>query len=156
MLSLVDYSAKSFAVFGETKQFKDQLKELGGKFNCNLKGQAGWIFSNLNKEKVTDFVSNKNKENVNKKETKEDKIKEELHIKKYSEKSFAIYGNTKEHKDKLKELGGKFNSNLKDGPGWIFSNNNSEKVNLWFNSLNKDVDDDYPDTFYIEDEEIDL
>ena len=46
--------------------FNKAIKELGGKFNSNLKGQAGWIFSNLNKEKVTDFVSNKNKENINK------------------------------------------------------------------------------------------
>ena len=32
-----DYSEKSFAVYGETKKFKDILKNLGGRFNKNLK-----------------------------------------------------------------------------------------------------------------------
>lgn len=38
----------------------------------------------------------------------------------YSDKSFAIIGNTKPIKDKLKELGGRFNFHLTCGPGWIF------------------------------------
>lgn len=45
---LVDYSEKSVAVFGETKPIKDQLKELGGRFNKFLNygdgKRAGWIF----------------------------------------------------------------------------------------------------------------
>ena len=52
-----NYSEKSFAVFGNTKTFKDELKKLGGKFNSNLKGKAGWIFSNSNKTKVEEFIS---------------------------------------------------------------------------------------------------
>jgi hypothetical protein len=39
----------------------------------------------------------------------------------YSEKSVAVYGNTKEIKEQLKERGGRFNPRLKEGPGWIFS-----------------------------------
>lgn len=35
------YSEKSFAVFGETKAFKDTLKALNGKFNPNLKVRQG-------------------------------------------------------------------------------------------------------------------
>jgi len=53
---LVDYSLKAIAVFGNTKEIKDQLKELGGKFNNNLTyndiKQAGWIFSNKKTEEV--------------------------------------------------------------------------------------------------------
>jgi hypothetical protein len=32
-----------------------------------------------------------------------------------------VYGDTKNHKDDLKNMGGKYNQRLKDGPGWIFS-----------------------------------
>jgi hypothetical protein len=52
-------------------------------------------------------------------------------IKDYSDKSFAIYGDTKPFKEELKNLGGKFNPNLKDGPGWIFSMKHKEAVQKW-------------------------
>jgi hypothetical protein len=38
----------------------------------------------------------------------------------YSERAFAIIGDTKPIKDKLKKLGGKFNFRLNCGAGWIF------------------------------------
>ena len=45
-----------------------------------------------------------------------------LTIQNYSERSVVVFGeDTKKYKDKLKELGGKYNSNLSIGPGWIFS-----------------------------------
>lgn len=44
-LSLVDYSDKAFAIIGDTKPIKEQLKKLGGRFNMHLKCGAGWIFS---------------------------------------------------------------------------------------------------------------
>lgn len=43
-LQIVDYSDRAFAVIGETKPVKDQLKALGGRFNMFLKCGAGWIF----------------------------------------------------------------------------------------------------------------
>jgi hypothetical protein len=44
-----------------------------------------------------------------------------MNIEKYSDKSFVIVGpDTKEHKEKIKAIGGKWNSNLKCGGGWIF------------------------------------
>ena len=53
-----------------------------------------------------------------------------MEIKDYTDKSFVLCGEeTKNHKDYIKELGGKWNSNLKTGPGWIFSMNQKEKVN---------------------------
>ncbi len=46
--TIVDYSEKSVAIFGDTKAIKDQLAALGGRFNkyLTLNGhrQAGWIF----------------------------------------------------------------------------------------------------------------
>lgn len=47
--TLVEYSAKAVAVFGDTKSIKDELKAMGGRFNSHLtfngKRLAGWIFS---------------------------------------------------------------------------------------------------------------
>lgn len=44
----------------------------------------------------------------------------EVSIISYSEKAIAVIGDTKPIKDKLKELGGKWNNRLTCGPGWIF------------------------------------
>lgn len=46
----------------------------------------------------------------------------------YSEKAFAVIGDTKPIKDTLKKLGGAWNSNLKCGAGWIFSKTKLETV----------------------------
>ena len=45
VLRFVDYSEKAFAIVGDTKAHKAQLKRLGGRFNPKLKCGAGWIFS---------------------------------------------------------------------------------------------------------------
>lgn len=50
----------------------------------------------------------------------------------YSEKSFAVIGETKPIKEKLKELGGSFNSRLTCGAGWIFS---KTKLDIVTNTL---------------------
>ncbi|MFV0538823.1 MAG: fusion protein [Dysgonomonas sp.] len=46
---IVDYSEKAIALFGDTKEIKDLLKAMGGKFNPRLahnnEKKAGWIFS---------------------------------------------------------------------------------------------------------------
>lgn len=41
---IIDYSEKAFALVGETKTIKDNLKSLGGRFNSKLSCGAGWIF----------------------------------------------------------------------------------------------------------------
>ena len=49
-LSLVEYSEKCLAVFGDTKSRKDELKALGGRFNGSLhpfgteERVPGWVF----------------------------------------------------------------------------------------------------------------
>ena len=59
-LQIVNYSPKSFAVIGDTKLFKDKLKELGGRFNRNLVIKdtiiPGWIFSEKHSLAVQKFV----------------------------------------------------------------------------------------------------
>jgi hypothetical protein len=152
-----DYSENSFVIYGETKPYKDEIKNLGGKWNSNLKTGPGWIFSNKNKCTAHEWFVNKvneikakNSDDLSETEIKEnqdlekhelvldniDSKKHDLVIQIYSDKSFVVRGNdTKIFKDKLKEFGGKWNSNLKDGGGWIFSNKNKNIVEDWFNTL---------------------
>ncbi len=54
------YSEKSIVVYGNTKAFKDQLKELGGKYNPNLRKGPGWIFSKNKENDIIEFVKNNN------------------------------------------------------------------------------------------------
>lgn len=55
-LRILPYSSRSFVVYGDTKPFSEKLKNLGGTFNRNLKGQAGWIFSS-NLYKLEDIAN---------------------------------------------------------------------------------------------------
>ena len=58
----------------------------------------------------------------------------------YSERSIVVIGEeTKKYKDKLKELGGNFNSNLSVGPGWIFSNKKKAEITSWLNEIDCDI-----------------
>lgn len=46
------YSDKAIVVRGNTKQWRESLKEIGGKWNPNLTGGAGWIFPKTKKDVV--------------------------------------------------------------------------------------------------------
>jgi hypothetical protein len=59
-------------------------------------------------------------------------------IKDYSAYSFVVFGDTKIHKDKLKELGGKYNGKLSVGPGWVFSLDKKDKIQEWYDNLSGD------------------
>ena len=54
--TVVEYSEKAVAVFGETRAIKDELKAMGGKFNNRLtfngKRLAGWIFSKSQEQRL--------------------------------------------------------------------------------------------------------
>lgn len=62
-LTIENYSEKAIAVFGETKEFKDQLLNIGGTFNKMLKTpdsderRPGWIFPAKAKEKVQNLIN---------------------------------------------------------------------------------------------------
>ena len=56
----------------------------------------------------------------------------------YTEKSFVIRGETKEYSRFLADSGGKWNPNLKDGAGWIFSMKKKQEIENWLNSESKD------------------
>lgn len=66
-----------------------------------------------------------------------------MEIQDYTDKSFVLFGDdTKKYKDCIKEMGGKWNANLKIGPGWVFSNNQKDAVREWM--MKSTVDDDSP------------
>lgn len=57
-------------------------------------------------------------------------------IQDYSERSIVVFGtDTKKYKDKLKEMGGKYNGNLSVGPGWVFSNKKKDDIQSWYDNL---------------------
>lgn len=51
---------KGYAVFGNTKDYKDDLKALGGRFNGNLGGRPGWIFGSKVLTQLQEFVDQVN------------------------------------------------------------------------------------------------
>ena len=55
-MNIISYSEKSFVVTGETKENKEELKKLGGKWNSNLSCGGGWIFSNKSRTEVEKFI----------------------------------------------------------------------------------------------------
>jgi hypothetical protein len=59
--TIVDYSEKSVAIFGDTKAIKEQLAALGGRFNMclTLNGhrQAGWIFQKSKEDDLRRLVN---------------------------------------------------------------------------------------------------
>ena len=55
---IIDYSEKSVAVVGDTKNIKESLKEIGGVFNPRLRCGAGWIFSKKKMAELEQLLSN--------------------------------------------------------------------------------------------------
>ena len=97
-LTIEKYSEKSFVVRGsveDTKTNKENFKRLQGKFNPNLIGGAGWIFSNKQREAVEAYIKN---DNINNNEEKlNDRIKEKIRInERLREKSKTIDQQDKE------------------------------------------------------------
>lgn len=83
-LEIVDYSGKAIAVFGDTKAIKEQLKELGGRFNPSLnyngEKRAGWIFSKKQADKVKELVAPANSEKKADENTDEALPLENIHL----------------------------------------------------------------------------
>ena len=66
-IQIIEYSVKSIAVIGDTKNIKDELKELGGRWNPNLKDKnnqpmKGWIFSKKKLPEVEKLLNISDKE----------------------------------------------------------------------------------------------
>lgn len=59
-MQAIYYTDKSIAVLGETKPWASDLRSIGGKFNGNLKGQPGWIFSKTKEPELMQFIAEAN------------------------------------------------------------------------------------------------
>ena len=57
-LHIQEYSDRSFVVRGYTKPYKDDLTNLGGRLNQNLRCGKAWVFSNRCRGKVEGWLSN--------------------------------------------------------------------------------------------------
>ena len=70
-----------------------------------------------------------------------------LYIEEYSPKSFIVRGETREYKDSLKALGGKWNSSLTDKQSgdkfgaWLFWGEKRKEINEWIEKGCKAVND---------------
>jgi hypothetical protein len=53
---LEQYSEKAIVLFGDTEKVKDRIKTLGGKYNSNLKGRPGWVFTNSSRPRLEAFL----------------------------------------------------------------------------------------------------
>lgn len=62
MTQIINYSEKAIAVVGDTKEIKDSLKAMGGKFNRYLSCGAGWIFSARKREELENLLNGKAQE----------------------------------------------------------------------------------------------
>jgi len=67
-----------------------------------------------------------------------------LTLEKYSEKSLAVFGDTENYSDKLAQMGGKYISNLKGRPGWIFFPNMKKTLETFIAEQQSDDDIPYP------------
>lgn len=50
------YTDQSVVVRGETRQYKEDLKKLGGKYNSRLRGESGWIFPKSKQNDIVKFM----------------------------------------------------------------------------------------------------
>lgn len=125
------YLDDSFVIKGvDTIKFKDTLKEFGGKWNTGI---GGWVFGLKLKNKLEKFLDLINSD-IEKLKVTSSTIDTIPKIQNYTEKSFILLGDTKAYKDKIKELGGSWNSKLKDGnKAWVFSLTKRKDVENWLN-----------------------
>ncbi|KAJ3413749.1 Protein artemis [Chytridiales sp. JEL 0842] len=72
--------------------------------------------------------------------------KSDLRLVNYSEKTVAVFGNTKACKDQLKSMGGKFNMNLSQNglkvPGWIFPTSQKGDLEVWIKNYTPSTSSD--------------
>lgn len=55
-ITIQKYSEYSIVVRGDTKEYKEEFKKLGGKWNRNLKDGAGWVFIKSKEEELRNLI----------------------------------------------------------------------------------------------------
>jgi hypothetical protein len=72
---------------------------------------------------------------------------DDLILEEYSTYSLVVYGNTKNYIEELKQLGGKYNPNLKKGSVCIFSKKSESELKKWLDEgtgMPKEVTNEIP------------
>jgi len=59
-MEVQEYSEKSLVVYGDTQPWKENLKEIGARFNPRLKDGPGWIIAKSREETLNDFIKQAN------------------------------------------------------------------------------------------------
>lgn len=63
-IRIISYTDKSFVVVGDTKKYKESLKNLGGKWNSSLTNKEtgekfmGWIFYSGKRKEIESWINN--------------------------------------------------------------------------------------------------
>lgn len=100
-INILNYTEKSFVLVGDTKEYKDEIKNIGGKWNPKLKNCKGWIFSKKNLNKVEDMLIKYSivynfieKQDLEKENKEEKQVKENIIvIKNYENKNKSCINN---------------------------------------------------------------
>lgn len=72
-LRVEKYSEKAIVVYGDTKTFSKELKQIGGYFNSRLRGGPGWIFSKKKLEDINKLFGPIIKNQIPKEDIKQNK-----------------------------------------------------------------------------------
>lgn len=74
---------------------------------------------------------------------------QDIYVQEYTPKSLVVRGNTKVYKDQLKQMGGKYNSRLRDdesssgvSPGWIFAKNKRDLIDSFLYTGEVDTEEE--------------
>ena len=74
-LTIEEYSEKAFVVRGDTKTHKEALMARRGRYNPNLRGGPGWVFSKRHLENITAYISETSEMKMKMKEKMKEKMK---------------------------------------------------------------------------------
>jgi hypothetical protein len=66
----------------------------------------------------------------------------DITVKEYTSNSIVVQGDTRKYKEDLKKLGGKYNGQLKNGPGWIFTKSAEKELNVFIKNGKRLVTND--------------
>lgn len=113
--------------YGEYEAHENLMNSLFGKINYKLY-QYYTLNKPYNEPKENNYHNNEDLKDYS----------GSLKIINYSEKSIALLGDTKAIKDILKNMGGRFNSHLSCGSGWIFKKDKEIELRAKFNITNED------------------
>ena len=144
---MADYEIIDFVLVkgASTRAVKEELKEMGAIWVASL---TGWLIPADQSEEVEELL--KNARPLTRKETDRndnmatynEEVKkrggkriDHLELVDYSENSFIVYGKTTPHKDKLKDMKGRWNASL---GGYIFSNRHKKDVQAYVDEANEE------------------